>query len=113
MGFGESRACKRAGYRKAFCPLAALLSCLAGCGSNEKPLRLGLNAWPGYEFLHLAEVRGFYKQRGVDVQLVEFGSLSDARLALERDQVDGLQATQQISTPGGATFAIQDWGSLQ
>lgn len=57
------------------------------------PLRIGLNAWPGYEFLYLAQERGFYRDAGVAVQLVEFNSLSDARRAYERGQIDGLGTT--------------------
>lgn len=54
------------------------------------PLRIGINAWPGYEFLYLAQEKGFYRDAGVDVRLVEFNSLSDARRAYERGQIDGL-----------------------
>jgi NitT/TauT family transport system substrate-binding protein len=64
-----------------------------GCSRHDTPLRIGLNAWPGYEFLYLAEVRGFYKARDVEVRLVEFNSLADARAALERGQIDGLGTT--------------------
>ncbi|MFN8644057.1 MAG: hypothetical protein U0802_21280, partial [Candidatus Binatia bacterium] len=50
----------------------------AGCvGDPPEPLRVGINAWPGYEYLYLADVQGFYAREGVEVQLLEFGSLSD------------------------------------
>ena len=61
--------------------------------SQQRPLRIGLNPWPGYEFLYLAQERGFYQDAGVSVQLVEFSSLSDARRAYERGQIDGLGTT--------------------
>jgi NitT/TauT family transport system substrate-binding protein len=61
--------------------------------THQDPLRIGLNAWPGYEFLYLAQERGFYQDAGVLVQLVEFSSLSDARRAYERGQIDGLGTT--------------------
>jgi NitT/TauT family transport system substrate-binding protein len=54
------------------------------------PLRIGINAWPGYEFLYLAQEKGFFRDAGIDVRLVEFNSLSDARRAYEREQIDGL-----------------------
>lgn len=57
------------------------------------PLRIGINAWPGYEFLYLAQEKGFYRDAGIDVRLVEFSSLSDARRAYERGQIDGLGTT--------------------
>ncbi len=71
----------------------------------REPLRIGLNAWPGYEFLYLAQQKGFYREAGVEVRLVEFNSLSDARRAYERGQIDGLGTTvvevlQARSQPG-------------
>ncbi len=71
----------------------------------QDPLRIGLNAWPGYEFLYLAQEKGFYREAGVEVRLVEFNSLSDARHAYERGQIDGLGTTvveviQARSQPG-------------
>jgi NitT/TauT family transport system substrate-binding protein len=57
------------------------------------PLRIGFNAWPGYEFLYLAQERGFFRDAGVAVTLVEFNSLADVRLAYERGQIDGLGTT--------------------
>lgn len=79
------------GRRLAFALL--LLAAMGLSCSRKPPLRIGINAWPGYEFLYLAQVKGFYEQRGVDVHIVEFGSLSDARVALERGQIDGLGTT--------------------
>jgi NitT/TauT family transport system substrate-binding protein len=62
--------------------------------SPEKPtLRVGINPWPGYEFLYLAQEKGFYREEGLEVRLVEFNSLSDARRAYERGQINVLTAT--------------------
>lgn len=69
--------------------LAAPAVLVAGCGLNPHPtLRLGFNPWPGYEFFKLAEQLGYYRQLGLDVQLVEFTSLGDSRRAFERNQID-------------------------
>lgn len=75
--------------------LAGVAACMVWwlSRSENTPLRIGLNAWPGYEFLYLAQERGFYREAGVRVQLVEFNSLSDARRAYERGQIDGLGTT--------------------
>ena len=76
-------------------PAFALLSLhagLAGCAHKE-PLRIGLNLWPGYEFIFLAEHLGYFKDEGVDVKLIDFSSLGDARRAFERGQIDGLGTT--------------------
>jgi NitT/TauT family transport system substrate-binding protein len=72
--------------------LLSLLASLAGCARHE-PLRIGLNIWPGYEFIFLAEHLGYYKEEGVDVKLIDFSSLGDARRAFERGQIDGLGTT--------------------
>jgi NitT/TauT family transport system substrate-binding protein len=64
---------------------------LFGCnGEQAEPLRIGLNTWPAYEFLYLAEQKGFFKDENLDIKLVEFSSLSDARRSYERGQIDGL-----------------------
>lgn len=72
--------------------LLGVLAGLAGCSRHE-PLRIGLNMWPGYEFLFLAEQLGYYHEEGVEVQIVDFTSLADARRSFERGQIDGLGTT--------------------
>ena len=65
-----------------------------GCSSkSDEPLRIGINAWPGYELIYLAQEKGFFRDAGVKVKLVEFGSLSDARRAYESSKIDGLTTT--------------------
>lgn len=72
-------------------PLTLLLN---ACSSQPpQPLRIGINAWPGYEFLYLAEQKGFYKELGLPVKLLEFSSLADCRRAFERNQIDGMCST--------------------
>ncbi len=67
---------------------------LSGCFGEEKPaIRIGINAWPGYEFLFLAREKGFFKKHDVKIELVELTSLGDVRLAFERKQVDGMAST--------------------
>lgn len=68
----------------------ALFACTA---KPPETLRLGINAWPGYEYLHLADVKGYFREAGLDVKVVEFNSLSDARRAYERGQIDALGTT--------------------
>jgi NitT/TauT family transport system substrate-binding protein len=73
---------------------AGFLLLFAGCTSEpEAPLRIGINAWPGYEFLFLAQEKGFYRDEGLNVRILEFNSLSDARRAYERGQIDGFGTT--------------------
>ena len=82
--------------------LAALL--VAGLGTAgwvcfkwlpEKPaaLRVGIKPWPGYEFLYRAQEKGWYREAGLEVRLVEFSSLSGSRRAYERGQINVLAST--------------------
>ncbi len=74
--------------------LGFVLLCLVLTGCKDKaPLRIGLNPWPGYQFLHLAEERGYFADEGVNVRLLQFGSLGDTRRAFERRQLDGMCCT--------------------
>lgn len=87
MGWGQLRP---AGLKLGVLAIAlALLS----CDTQRAPLRIGLNAWPGYEFLYLAEKLHLFEKHGVRVRLVEFNSLADARFAAERGSLDGLGTT--------------------
>lgn len=72
----------------------AALAVPCGCTPKALPvLRVGINAWPGYEFLYLAQEKGFYRDAGLEVRLVEFSSLADSRRAYERGQIDAMGAT--------------------
>jgi len=74
--------------------VAVALPLTAGCfADGPAPLRVGINLWPGFEFLYLAQEEGFFRAEGLEVRLVEFGSLSDARRAYERGQLDAFGAT--------------------
>ena len=73
--------------------IACVWLLVSGCTTPEFVLRIGVNPWPGYEYIFLAQERGFFKERGVSVKLVEFPSLSDCRRAYERGQVDGMATT--------------------
>lgn len=75
--------------------LAMMLGCLLQACTKPPAvvLRVGINAWPGYEFLYLAQQKNFYHQEGVNVRLIEFASLSDCRRAYERGQIDVMGTT--------------------
>ena len=67
---------------------------LAGCGQQAgPPLRIGINEFPSYELLHLASEKGFFREQGVEVQVVEFSSLADTIVALRNRQIDGAATT--------------------
>lgn len=61
--------------------------------SSQNKIRIGLNAWPGYEFLYLAKEKGFYAEEGLDIDIVEYISLEDIRFGYERGQVEIMAST--------------------
>lgn len=66
-----------------------LSMCLIGCTPEpKKALRIGINAWPGYEFLSLADQLGYYKEEGVEVKIMPFQTTADTRRAFEKHQID-------------------------
>lgn len=56
--------------------------------SRQEPIRIGINRWPGDEFLFLAQQKGFFAEEGADVRILEFSSLGDVRRAYEHGQID-------------------------
>ncbi len=60
---------------------------------NRTPVRLGTIPWPGYDLLHIAQQQGYFKQYGLDIELIQMSSLSDLRKAYERGFIDGYTGT--------------------
>ena len=72
----------------------AALSLTLGCSPKTPDvLRVGLVQWPVNEFFYLAREKGFFREEGVEVQVVEFSTLGDCRRAYERGQLDAYGAT--------------------
>jgi NitT/TauT family transport system substrate-binding protein len=79
----------------AVCLLAAapglgVVSCVS---QPKEPLRLGVNAWPPFELLYLAQERGFFKDEGVEVDLCDFSSYTGILRAYHKGNIDGFLAT--------------------
>jgi len=75
-------------FRNGVTFLVCWLLLATGCKRESTPIRIGIIQWPGYDFLYLAEQKGFFKDEGVNVQLFDFVSVSDSRRAFERGQID-------------------------
>jgi NitT/TauT family transport system substrate-binding protein len=54
---------------------------------------IAINPWPGYEFLYLAQQKGFFAASGANVEMVQLMSLGDAQRAYVNGRVDGLSST--------------------
>lgn len=67
--------------------------CAACAPASKEPPHIGLNPWPGWEFLYLAQHQGYFEDEHVAVHIEQFSSLSDTVRAFERRQIDGMTVT--------------------
>jgi NitT/TauT family transport system substrate-binding protein len=74
----------------AFALLLVLLlhGCAASNNSKLKPLRIGLNSWPGFDIALYAKDAGLFERRGLDVEFVRFDVSQDTGRALMRGSLD-------------------------
>ena len=72
---------------------AAPLALSACLNQPREPLRIGINAWPPFELLYLAEQQGFFKEAGVAVDLCDFSSYTGILRAYHQGNIDGFFAT--------------------
>ena len=84
---------------------------LSACSKkNIEPVEIGINPWPGYEFLYLAEQKGFFEKVGLNARLIQLGSLSDSQRSYINGFTDGMASTVieavQAEVHGGKTLKI-------
>jgi len=77
---------------RAFLCLLLALACCGGEPTRAK-LRIGLNPWPGYMDLTVAEKQGFFAANAIDIQIVEYTSLHDMVRAYQLGQIDLMPCT--------------------
>lgn len=79
----------------AACRLVVVAAITGGCArpTDVDSVRIAVNPWPGYAFLHLADRAGHFAAEGVQVDLVEMASLADARRTYEQGFCDGFTGT--------------------
>ncbi len=61
--------------------------------ANNTNIRIGINIWPGYEYLFLAKEKKLYEKHGLNVELVELGALTDVRRAYEQEHINAMAST--------------------
>ncbi len=72
-----------------------VLGMFSACSRQDSndPVRIGINPWPGYEFLYLAAEKGFFMAEGLEVELLELASLADVKRTFEQGRADGMAST--------------------
>lgn len=71
-----------------------IVTLLLGCAEPEQNrVRIGINPWPGYELLYLADTLGLYEQAGLQVDIVQLSSLADTQRAFLQERLDGMAST--------------------
>ena len=74
--------------------LLAILIVLTGCFQGKSnQLSIAINAWPGYEFLFLAQEKGLFAEVGLEVDFVETTSLQDSLQLFVSKRCDAMACT--------------------
>ena len=81
----------------------ALAACGVGgatqtTGSEPTKLKIGYSVWVGYGPLFIARDKGYFKDEGLDVELVKVEDPKDRFAALNGKQLDGLVSTLDTMT---------------
>lgn len=53
-------------------------------------IRIGINHWPGNEFLFVAQKEGIFKDAGLDIEIVELSTSTAVRRAYQKNKIDGM-----------------------
>ena len=80
---------------KKFASIAICLLVFVSCtpSMQNSKVRIGINPWPGYEFLYLAQQQGMFAKNGLNIEIVELSSLADAQRIYTRGRIDGFGST--------------------
>lgn len=88
--------------------LLLLLLLTGGCNraSDQRPVRVAISPWPGYEYLYLAQEKGFFAQEGINLEILELYSLEDTLRTFTQGRADGMASS--ISEVVQAASMTQD-----
>jgi len=72
-----------------------VLLLLIGCDQSvdKQKVKIALNPWPGYEYIYLAEQKGFFADQGLNIEVVEMSSLADVQRVYIQGRVDAFAST--------------------
>lgn len=81
---------------------------VAGCGGSnqatqqskqeKKTITIAYTPWTGYGALFVAKEKGFFKEKGVDVELQSIEGVGDRKQALVADKVQAMAASLDVAT---------------
>ena len=75
-----------------------ILFCIPGCSADsanntasgtKEPIRIGINLWAGYAYAFVAVDKGFFKNNGVDVELILSKEYTESLNLYENGDIDG------------------------
>jgi NitT/TauT family transport system substrate-binding protein len=66
---------------------------IGGSAFAGEPIKLGMSTWLGYAPLYLAKEKGFFKKRGLEVEIAVVQSPVDRRAAFAADKIQGFATT--------------------
>jgi ABC-type nitrate/sulfonate/bicarbonate transport system substrate-binding protein len=78
--------------------VSLILFCIPGCSANstknttsstKEPIKIGINLCPGYAYAFIAVDKGFFKNNGVEVELVLSKEYSESLNLYENGAADG------------------------
>jgi NitT/TauT family transport system substrate-binding protein len=66
---------------------------VVACQAEEKTIRIGFNTWVGYGPFYIAQEKGFFSKRGLNVDLQRIEGTGDRRSALIAGRLEGMGST--------------------
>ncbi len=87
---------------------AAAFALALGAGAHAEPIKIGYSDWPGYTAFEVAKQKGWFKEAGVDVEMVWFDYLPslDAFSAGKIDAVCVVATDALVNGANGAKSKI-------
>jgi NitT/TauT family transport system substrate-binding protein len=74
--------------------ITGILLILASCGGHSagRTYRIGLGPWVGFGPLYLAQEKGFFREQGINTELIVLTGLAERNSALKSNRIDALAA---------------------
>jgi NitT/TauT family transport system substrate-binding protein len=72
--------------------LGVIVGCQQGTGASQ-PIRIGFNTWVGFGPFYIAQEKGFFTKRGLNVELQRIEGTGDRRSALIAGRLEGMGST--------------------